>query len=115
MRWPDTIQYCLDGKTARDRWLRWTYLPVIYFWEWPRNWINNVNHSQELNVKAAEKLAQALHDEGLLDMEAKARTGYYGDFTSPLAMPINQLVQDLRAKGALKLADRAMDGEFDGE
>jgi len=66
-------------------------------------------------MKASEKLAQALHAEGLLDMEAKAREGYYGDFTSPLAMPITQLVKDLQAKGARKLADRAMDGEFDGE
>jgi len=65
-------------------------------------------------MKVSEKLAQALHAEGLFDMEAKARDGYYGDFTSPLATPIMQLVQDLRAKGALKLADRAMDGEFDG-
>lgn len=66
-------------------------------------------------MKAAERLAQALHEEGLLDMEAKAREGYYGDFTSPLGMPITQLVLDLTARGATKLADRAKDGEFDGE
>lgn len=66
-------------------------------------------------MKAAEKLAQALHAEGLLEMEQKAIEGYYGDFTSPLAMPISQLVRDLQAKGAMELADRAMDGEFDGE
>jgi hypothetical protein len=66
-------------------------------------------------MKAAEKLAQALHAEGLFDMEAKAREGYYGDFTSPLATPIMQLVKDLQAKGARALAERAMDGEFDGE
>ena len=46
-------------------------------------------------MKAAERLAEALHAEGLFDMEAKARDGYYGDFTSPLAAPITQLVKDL--------------------
>lgn len=66
-------------------------------------------------MKTSEKLAQALHAEGLFDMERKAREGYYGDFTSPLAMPITQLVRDLQAKGAMKLAEDAMNGEFDGE
>jgi hypothetical protein len=66
-------------------------------------------------MKASEKLAQALHAAGLLEMEAKAREGYYGDFTSPLATPIMQLVKDLQDKGATDLANRAMEGEFDGE
>lgn len=66
-------------------------------------------------MQAAEKLAQALHAEGLLDMEEKARAGYYGDFTSPLATLIMQLVNDLQARGALTLAKRAMNGAFDGE
>lgn len=66
-------------------------------------------------MKVAEKLAQALHAEGLFDMEAKAREGYYGDFTSPLTSPIYQLVMDLQAKGALELAKRAINGAFDGE
>jgi hypothetical protein len=66
-------------------------------------------------MKASEKLAQALHEVGLLDMEEKAREGYYGDFTSPLAAPIMQLACDLQARGATGLAKRAMDGDFDGE
>jgi hypothetical protein len=66
-------------------------------------------------MKAAEKLAQALHAEGLFAMEEKARKGYYGDFTSPLAMPITQLIKELQSSGARALAERAMDGEFDGE
>ena len=66
-------------------------------------------------MKAAEKLAQALRAAVLLDMEAKAREGYYGDFTSPLATPIIQLVNDLQARDATKLAQQAMNGEFDGE
>jgi hypothetical protein len=66
-------------------------------------------------MKASEKLAQALHAEGLFEMEAKAREGYYGDFTSPLATPIMQLVNDLQARGATELAKRAMNGAFDGE
>lgn len=66
-------------------------------------------------MKAAEKLELALREEGLNDMAVKASQGYYGDFTSPLAMPITQLVQDLLARGARKLAERAMNGDFDGE
>lgn len=66
-------------------------------------------------MSAAEKLALALHQEGLPDMEAKAREGYYGDFTSPLATPISQLVSDLLAHGKNELAARAMSGEFDGD
>lgn len=66
-------------------------------------------------MKASERLAQALHAKGLFDMEDKARDGYYGDFTSPLAMPINQLVSDLCDAGADDLAEQAKEGEFDGE
>jgi hypothetical protein len=66
-------------------------------------------------MNASERLAEALHAEGLLDMEEKARAGYYGDFTSPLATPIVQLVMDLNAKGAIVLAKRAINGAFDGE
>jgi hypothetical protein len=66
-------------------------------------------------MKVSERLAQALHSRGLLEMEEKAREGYYGDFTSPLATPIMQLVADLRANGSEDLALRAMNGEFDGE
>jgi hypothetical protein len=66
-------------------------------------------------MKASEKLAQALHAEGLPDMEQAARAGYYGDFTSPLPSPIVQLVQDLQLRGKSGLARRAMEGEFDGE
>lgn len=64
---------------------------------------------------ASERLGDALHEAGLLDMEHKAREGYYGDFTSPLASPITQLVLDLQARGAVMLARRAMHGAFDGD
>lgn len=47
-------------------------------------------------------------------MEAKARTGYYDDFKSPIATPMVQLVHDLQAAGKPDLAKRAMNGEFDG-
>jgi len=47
-------------------------------------------------------------------MAAKARTGYYDDFESPLATPITQLVTDLRKAGQEKLAQRAINGDFDG-
>jgi hypothetical protein len=46
-------------------------------------------------------------------MEAKARSGYYDDFKSPLATPIVQLVKDLQKAGQHEIAKRAMNGEFD--
>ena len=63
---------------------------------------------------AREKLAQALHAVGDFAMEQRSREGYYGDFTSPLATPITQLVMDCKAKGYDAIAIRAMEGEFDG-
>lgn len=67
-----------------------------------------------MSVSTAEKLAQVLHAAGLFEMEKKARGGYYDDFRSPLATPIVQLVNDLRAAGQHDLAHRAMNGEWDG-
>lgn len=69
----------------------------------------------KMTIPAAERLAQALHSEGLFEMEKNARAGYYGDFTSPLATPIMQLVSDLNARDKPELARRAMEGEFDGK
>ena len=48
------------------------------------------------------------------DLIRKAEAGYYGDFTSPLATPIMQLVEDCRIHGLVALVERAMGGEFDG-
>ena len=63
----------------------------------------------------AEKLAAALVDAGAPhEMIKRAQEGYYGDFTSPLATPIMQLVADARAAGLLDIARDAVEGEFDG-
>lgn len=47
-------------------------------------------------------------------MIANAKEGYYGDFTSPLATPITQLVNDCYAYNMQAIAKFAMNGEFDG-
>ena len=62
------------------------------------------------------RLAATLREHGLNEMAACAADGYYDDFESPLALPILQLVQDLRARGRqfYDLAERAMGGEWDG-
>ena len=70
-----------------------------------------------------DKLAAALCYVGLDDMAAKAATGYYHDFLSPLDLPEIVLVNQLNVE-ALKrpeqergpiidLRDRVIDGEFD--
>jgi hypothetical protein len=61
-------------------------------------------------------LAQELRKAGLPDMAAKAATGYYHDFLSPLATPCLQLAEDLAKAGtpeALALRSRHLNGEFD--
>lgn len=63
-----------------------------------------------------DKLAQALTEAGLDYMAAKAATGYYHDFLSPLDLPELQLDADLLAAGtpeALALRKRHHNGEFD--
>jgi len=61
-------------------------------------------------------LAQELRKAGLDEMAAKAASGYYHDFLSPLALPEMQLEMDLRAVGtpaAMALRKRHLNGEFD--
>lgn len=67
-------------------------------------------------MKTTEKLAAALREIGLEDMAVKAAAGGYDDFLSESAMPIHDLVNDLAMVGtpeALKLRDRAINGDFD--
>lgn len=65
-------------------------------------------------MNASEKLADALIEASApAHMIDNARNGFYGDFTSPLATPITQLVNDLYAYNLHALAKRAMNGEFD--
>lgn len=62
-------------------------------------------------------LAQELEKCGLKEMAAKARTGYYHDFLSPLDMPETQLLLDLRdvnhGPAVEDLIQRHLNGEFD--
>jgi hypothetical protein len=69
-----------------------------------------------------DKLAAALRDIGFADIAAKAATGYYHDFLSPLDLPEITLVNDLflaaeanpdRAEAIFALRTRVIDGEFD--
>lgn len=61
-------------------------------------------------------LAAELIKAELPEMAAKAATGYYHDYLSPLAMPCIQLADDLKKAGtpaALALRARHLNGEFD--
>ncbi len=64
--------------------------------------------------RTKERLAQVLHAVGLFDMERKVRAGEYDDYESPNATPIINLVSELRQTGRNDLAQRAMNGEWDG-
>lgn len=68
----------------------------------------------DIAASAREKLAQAFHAVGDLEEEQRARDGVYGDFTSPYAMPITTLVIRCREKGYNEIANRAINGDFDG-
>lgn len=64
---------------------------------------------------ASKKLCNALRKAGASEeMISLAAQGYYGDFTSPLATPILQLISDCRAEGLESVAKMAMKGDFDG-
>ena len=70
---------------------------------------------QAEKLPAAVRLVLALKEANAPShMIANASDGYYGDFTSPLATPITQLVNDCYAYNMIALAKRAMTGEFDG-
>jgi hypothetical protein len=67
-------------------------------------------------MKASERLAAALRKRNApQEMIERAERGYYGDFTSPLATPITQLVLDATKAGLPSIALGARLGEFDGE
>ena len=70
---------------------------------------------KEVRMDAKEKLIKALEQANApTEMIKKAQVGHYGDFTSPIAMPITQLVIDATANRLMDIAKRAKDGEFDG-
>lgn len=70
-----------------------------------------------MSIPTTEKLAKALeaaNDPKLDEMIVLALAGYYDDYKSELVNPIGQLVADLRELGHEALAQRAINGEFDG-
>lgn len=67
-------------------------------------------------LHTAEKLARALDDLNaprVREIMWRARLGFYHEFRSPLALPLMQLVEDLRAVDQEEMAQRVMAGEFD--
>lgn len=65
---------------------------------------------------STQKLIQALeaeNDPKLKPIIEKARNNTYNEFKTHVAFPIRQLVEDLRAAEHEKLAQRAINGEFD--
>lgn len=70
--------------------------------------------SEEI-IPTSEKLAQALEAANApREMIEKARAKYYDDYLSPLTDNMRQLVADARKHGLKDIADRAIDGDFDG-
>lgn len=55
------------------------------------------------------------HNPSAMLLLKNAIDGYYGDFTSPIAYPIMQLVEDATQAGMPDIALRAQNGEFDEE
>jgi hypothetical protein len=63
-----------------------------------------------------ERLFAALTEAGLPELAAKAATGYYHDYESPLDCPALALVDALarvKTPAATALIERVADGEFD--
>lgn len=69
--------------------------------------------SESLPTK--ERLARAMEQAMCpVPLIAAARAGRYDDYESDLAMPLVELVGELRALGQHALAERVVAGEFDG-
>lgn len=64
-------------------------------------------------TRTKKKLAAVLMAEGLDDMAQEALNGRYDDFDSEFPTPIVDLVNDLRERGKMDLAARAIQGEWD--
>jgi hypothetical protein len=64
-----------------------------------------------MTKKLVRDLRAAKAPEAMIQL---ALEGYYGDFTSPLAFPITQLVADASNAGLLDIAEKARHGEYDG-
>lgn len=70
---------------------------------------------EDKHIPASKRLADALIEAGASTVfVTKALCGYYGDFTSIMATPITLLVEDARKAGLDDIAQRAIEGEFDG-
>jgi hypothetical protein len=66
-------------------------------------------------MKTKERLASALDEAGApIGMVKAANAGEYDDYESESATPISDLVRDCLRHGLKGIANRAMDGEFDG-
>lgn len=66
---------------------------------------------QSTKERLAEALTQASAPAAMIQ---RARHGDYDDYESELGTPIVQLVRDCQAAGLPALAQRAINGEFDG-
>lgn len=53
-------------------------------------------------------------DPRVSQMIRRARRGYYDDYESEIGLPLHALISDLHRVGFNDLAQRVMDGEFDG-
>lgn len=47
-------------------------------------------------------------------MLSRARTGFYGDFTSPIATPKLRLIMDAKGLHLNDIASKTMEGKYDG-
>ena len=71
--------------------------------------------SMEERIPTTERLARALEEaKAPPHMVARARRGEYDDYKSHHPAPIVKLVQDCQLYGLPSIAERAINGEFDG-
>lgn len=70
----------------------------------------------EERIPTTQILAKALREAGAPPaMIRNAENGYYDDYKSDLALPINQLVVDAKKLNLNSIAERAMSGDFDAQ
>ena len=66
-------------------------------------------------MKTKDRLAKDLSAAGApLSMVRKAKAGYYDDYETTLAAPQNQLITDCLNVGLGDIAQKAIEGKYDG-
>ena len=65
-------------------------------------------------VACLKEARETITDSRIEVMISRAQAGYYDDYESPIAAPLHQLAHDCLQLGLRDIAQKVIDGKFDG-